>query len=251
MRLAKLIAQRGVASRRQAEDLIRAGLVTVNGEVAVVTTPSDPESDVVTVRGKPLPAEPKKSYYLLNKPGRYITARRDPQGRPDVLDLVRQLPVRLEPVGRLDYDTEGALLFTNDGDMAHGLTHPSRGVPKVYVAKVEGHLLPEDLAAIERGVPLDDGVTAPAKARLLGRARERGRDVTHIEVTVTEGRNRLIRRILAYLGHYVMELRRDRFGGVGLEGLAVGEVRELRQAEVEMLREQAKPRGAAGKAKAK
>ncbi|MEX1194288.1 MAG: pseudouridine synthase [Dehalococcoidia bacterium] len=235
MRLAKLISQRGLASRRKAEEMIAAGLVMVNGEVAVITTPVDPEHDAVTVRGKPLPGEPAKKYYLLNKPRGYITTRSDPQGRQSVLELIGGLPVRVEPVGRLDYDTEGALLLTNDGIMAHRLTHPSRGVAKVYVAKVDGHPTPEDLAAIEFGLPLDDGKTAPAKARFLGSVG----DYARVQITVTEGRNRLIRRMMAYLGHHVVELRRESFAGVELAGLSLGETRELGEIEVARLREQA------------
>jgi len=231
MRLAKLIAHRGVASRREAEELIREGLVTVNGETAVVTTPADPESDVVEVRGVRLPTAPVRGYYLLNKPRGYITSRRDPQGRPGVLELVKDLPVRVETVGRLDYDTEGALLLTNDGDLAHLLTHPSSEVPKMYVAKVQGVPPKDDLLAIERGIPLEDGMTAPAKARVL---EVRG-DQSWVEVTVHEGRNRLIRRVMAYLGHPVIELRREKFAGISLGRLSVGEARPLADEEVAAL----------------
>jgi 23S rRNA pseudouridine2605 synthase len=232
MRLAKFIAQRGVASRREAEELIRAGHVTVNGETAGVTTPVDIDSDVVELRGVRLPDEPVRAYYLLNKPRGYITSRRDPQGRKSVFDLLKKLPVRVEPVGRLDYDTEGALLLTNDGDLAHLLTHPSSEVPKVYVARVEGTPPPEDLLAIDRGIPLEDGVTAPASARLLD-TRDR---TSRVSITVHEGRNRLIRRMLAYLGHPVLDLRRESFAGIELSGLERGEVRPLGAAEVERLR---------------
>ena len=228
MRLAKLMAQRGVASRRKAEEMIGAGEVTVNGEVAVVTTPVDPESDVVEIKGRALPDEPARAYYLLNKPRGYITGRRDTRGRETVLELVKHVPVRVEPVGRLDFDTEGALLLTNDGELAFGLTHPSRGVEKVYVARVEGRPMAEDMAAVERGIPLDDGMTALAKARVISR----GERSSVIEVTVTEGRNRMIRRMMAYLGHHVMDLRRQSFGGIGLGQLRLGKARELTAEEV-------------------
>ncbi len=232
MRLAKLIAQRGVASRRKAEEMIVAGEVTVNGEVAVVTTPVDPESDVVTIKGQGLPAEPAKAYYLLNKPRGYITGRVDTRDRQTVLDLVKHLTVRVEPVGRLDFDTEGALLFTNDGDLAFGLTHPSRGVEKVYVARVEGRPMAEDIVAIERGIPLPDGPTAPSKARIISR----GERSSVIEITVKEGRNRMIRRMMAYLGHHVMDLRRQTFAGIGLGQLRLGRTRALTPEEVAGLR---------------
>jgi pseudouridine synthase len=236
MRLAKLIAQRGVASRRKAEEMIVAGEVTVNGEVAVVTTPVDPESDVVTIKGRALPDEPARAYYLLNKPRGYITGRRDTRDRQTVLDLVTHLPVRIEPVGRLDFDTEGALLLTNDGDLAFGLTHPSRGVEKVYVARVEGRPMAEDIVAIERGIPLDDGPTAPSKARIISR----GERSSVIEVTVKEGRNRMIRRMMAYLGHHVMDLRRQTFAGISLGELRLGKTRSLTAAEVAGLQKLAK-----------
>jgi pseudouridine synthase len=149
-----------------------------------------------------------------------------------VLDLVKGLPVRVEPVGRLDYDTEGALLLTNDGQLAHDLTHPSREVPKTYLAVVEGVPNRADLKAIREGVPLDDGPTAPAKALVIGT--ERGNSL--LEVTVIEGRNRLIRRMMKQLGHAVLELRRERFGSISIDGLAKGQLRELTNDEVRELR---------------
>jgi 23S rRNA pseudouridine2605 synthase len=248
MRLAKLIAQRGVASRRKAEELIAAGRVTVNGVPAVVTTPVEPESDRVEIDGRPLPGEPPPAYYLLNKPAGYITGRGDTRGRASVLDLVKDLPVRVETVGRLDYDTEGALLLTNDGPLAHRLTHPSTGVAKVYVARVDGVPGAEDIAALERGIPLEDGLTAPARARVLSA----GKKSAEVEITVTEGRNRLIRRMLAYLGHHVIALRRASFAGVRLGGLPPGETRPLTEAEVARLKAlaapKASPKGEMGKA---
>jgi pseudouridine synthase len=180
-------------------------------------------------------------YYLLNKPGGYITGRRDTRDRQTVLDLVQHLTVRVEPVGRLDFDTEGALLLTNDGDLAFGLTHPSRGVEKVYVARVEGRPMAEDIAAIERGIPLPDGPTAPSKARIISR----GERSSIIEITVKEGRNRMIRRMMAYLGHHVMDLRRQTFAGIGLGQLRLGKTRSLTPAEVaslQKLAEKPKPK---------
>jgi pseudouridine synthase len=231
MRLAKLIAQRGVASRRAAEDLIREGLVTVNGEVALVTTPVDPENDRVEVRGQPLPNPPKKRYYVLNKPPGYITTRDDPRGRPSVLDLVKHLPVRVETVGRLDFDTEGVLLLTNDGDLAHALTHPSREVPKRYIATVEGVPNSGAIAQLESGVMLDDGMTAPAKVRVLKATGD-----ARLEITVHEGRNRLIKRMLQKVGHPVFHLHRERFASISAEGMEPGDVRELTESEVRDLR---------------
>ncbi len=232
IRLAKLLAQRGVAARRKAEELIASGVVTVNGVTAEVVTFVDPELDVVKVRGEPLPAEPPLVYYLLNKPTGYITARNDPQGRPGVLDLCGGLPARVEPVGRLDYDTEGALLLTNDGSLAHRLTHPSRKVAKRYVAHVAGIPGAEAIRSIERGVELDDGRTAPARVRLLGSDSGNSR----VEVTVIEGRNRLVRRMMLKVGHPVLSLRREEFAGISVQRMKPGELRALTAGEVGRLR---------------
>ncbi len=232
IRLAKLLAQRGVAARRKAEELITGGAVTVNGEVAGVVTFVDPERDVVLVRGKPLPGAPCKAYYLMYKPAGYITSRGELRGRKSVLDLCAGLPVRVEPVGRLDYDSEGALLLTNDGHLAHALTHPSVGAPKRYLARVIGVPDQAALQALAKGVPLEDGVTAPANARVMGADR---RGNAQVEITVTEGRNRLVRRMMLKLGHPVLELRRQSFAGLTLRGMKLGEVRELTAAEVQQL----------------
>ncbi len=233
MRLAKLLAQRGIAARRKAEELIAEGAVTVNGEVVPVVTLVDPDRDVIEVRGKPLPPASPHVYYLMNKPAGYITGRRDPQGRASVLDLCEGLPARVEPVGRLDYDTEGALLLTNDGNLAHRLTHPSRRVPKRYVARVSGDPGAAAITAIQHGVELEDGRTAPAAARVLGRDT---RGTARLEITVTEGRNRLVRRVLLKVGHPVLSLRRVQFAGIGITGLKPGELRPLTPAEVSRLR---------------
>lgn len=232
MRLAKLLAQRGVASRRAAEEMIAAGVVRVNGQVAEVVTFVDPDSDVIEVRGQPIPGEQSKKYYALYKPKGYITGREDQWGRQSVLELAEHLPVRVEPVGRLDYDTEGILLLTNDGHLAHALTHPSREVPKRYRALAQGKLNLSIVIAIQSGVELDDGRTAPARASI-------GRTIgenTWIDVTVTEGRNRLIRRMMLKLGHPVLDLRRVSFAGITLAGMKRGEVRELSAEEVASLR---------------
>jgi pseudouridine synthase len=233
VRLAKLMAERGVASRRAAEEMIAAGRVTVNGAVAAVVTFVDPHRDAVAVDGKLLPAKPPQVYYLMYKPRGYITAREDPQGRRSVLDLVGDLPVRMEPVGRLDYDTEGALLLTNDGQLANRLTHPSREVPKRYIASVEGVPDAADIRAIEKGVDLEDGRTAPARARLVAAGKEGAR----IEITVTEGRNRLVRRMLLQIGHPVRKLRRESFARIAIRGMKRGEVRPLTDEEVQRLRD--------------
>ena len=243
IRLAKLLAQRGVAARRKAEELIAEGAVTVNGEVAEGVTFVDLERDVVLVLGKPLPGAPEKAYYLLYKPAGYLTSRGGLRGRRSVFELCEGLPARVEPVGRLDFETEGALLLTNDGHVAHALTHPSLGVPKRYVARVQGAPDRNALRAIETGILLEDGMTAPAKARLLDVDR---RGNARIEVTVTEGRNRLVRRMMLKVGHPVLELRRESFAGITLRGMKHGQVRELTAAEVRRLREMAQRKASSG-----
>jgi pseudouridine synthase len=231
VRLAKLMARRGVASRREAEELIAAGLVTVNGKVAEVVTFVDPQRDVITLRGVRLPDEPGRAYYVMYKPRGYITGREDPQGRRSVLDLVADLPVRVEPVGRLDYDTEGVLLLTNDGPLAHELTHPSREVAKRYFARVEGVPTKADVRTLGQGVTLDDGPTGPIRARLINSDGK----YAWLEVVVTEGRNRLIRRVMKTLGYPVVELRRESFATIGIHGLKPGDVRPLTPEEVSEL----------------
>ncbi len=232
-RLAKVLARHGVASRREAERLISEGEVTVNGSVADASLPVDPDVDHIRVRGRPLPAPPPLVYYVLYKERGRITSREDPEGRPSVLDGL-DLPFRVEPVGRLDLDTEGALLLTNDGDLAHALTHPSRGIPKRYIAKCYRTPDERDLRAIEQGVKLEDGRTAPARVRVL-EATDRGN--AWLEITVTEGRNRLIRRMLAALGHPVSKLRRESFGTISIRGMARGSLRPLTGEELRRLRD--------------
>lgn len=234
-RLAKVMAARGVASRREAERMIQEGRVTVNGQVVSHPGhPVDPDHDHIRVDDKPLPAEPPKIYLLLNKPRGYITTRDDPEGRRSVLELLGDFATRVEPVGRLDFNTEGALLLTNDGALAHALTHPSRGVPKRYIAKVYRTPDEKDIERITSGIWLEDGRTAPAKARVVETT-----DVGNawIEVTVTEGRNRLVRRMLAALGHPVSRLKRETFATLSVRGMEPGEFRALEAEEILRLKE--------------
>ncbi len=245
IRLAKLLAQRGVASRRAAESLIEQGRVTVDGQVVPVVTLVDASTQEVRVDGKPLPREPEKVYFLMYKPRGYITGRDDPEGRKSVLELLEGVQTRVEPVGRLDLDTEGALLLTNDGDLAHQLTHPSRKVPKRYLAKVYRTPDESDLSKIRAGkVFLEDGAAAAARVRIADTT-----DGTNawVEITVTEGRNRLIRRLFARLGHPVSKLRRESFATISIRGLERGQVRPLTGNEIRRLRDIAagrKPSGA-------
>lgn len=226
VRLNKLISRRGLASRRAAEALIAEGKVVVNGDVA--DHPGmmvDPDVDTILIDGEALPPAPKPIYFLLYKPKGTITSRDDPEGRKSVLSLLPSNAPRVEPVGRLDFDTEGALLLTNDGDLAHKLTHPSTQVPRRYRAKVYRQPTDRSMALIRQGkVYLDDGPTHPAKARVV-EATDKGN--TWVEITVTEGRNRLIRRMFAQLGHPVSKLRRESFATISIRGMERGDVREL------------------------
>jgi 23S rRNA pseudouridine2605 synthase len=225
MRLNAYLARAGVASRRKADELIKAGRVTVNGEPGQLNTFVE-RADRVEVDGEPVAAQ-KLAYVLLHKPAGTVTTASDPQGRPTVVDLV-DLPERVVPVGRLDVDTTGALLLTNDGPLAHRLAHPRYGVEKVYVADVEGRPGREALRALAEGVELEDGRTAPATVRCPAPSR--------VELTLHEGRNRQVRRMLEAVGHPVRHLHRSVYAGLTLEGLEPGAWRELEPSEVARLR---------------
>ena len=229
MRLNAFLARAGVASRRHADELIRERRVQVNGEPGELNTIVN-DGDVVEVDGKRVEKQPLH-YVLLNKPTGVVTTADDPQGRPTVVDLVSH-PTRVMPVGRLDADTTGALLLTNDGELAHRLAHPSFGVPKVYDVDIGGSPSPDALAALRRGVDLEDGRTAPAEARIV----RRGTRVSRIELTVHEGRKHQVKRMCAAVGLPVQNLHRRRYAGLRLVGLDPGEWRELTPDEVESLR---------------
>jgi 23S rRNA pseudouridine2605 synthase len=225
VRLNAYLARAGVASRRRADELILDGRVRVNGERGALNTVVRSE-DVVEVDGVRVAAQPL-SYVLLNKPAGVVTTARDPQGRPTVVDLVSR-ETRVVPVGRLDADTTGALLLTNDGPLAHRLAHPRYGVPKVYEAEVEGEPGAGALAALREGVELEDGRTAPAEARLLAPG--------VVELTLHEGRKHQVKRMLEAVGHPVRRLHRSRYAGIGVDGLEPGEWRELSAEEIRELR---------------
>jgi 23S rRNA pseudouridine2605 synthase len=222
-RLQKSLAQAGLGSRRTCEELIAAGRVRVNGEVATLGTRADAEHDAIEVDGAIIGVRQGLVHYLLNKPAGVVTTAADPQGRPTVVDLVPAEP-RVYPVGRLDADTEGLLLLTNDGELAHRLTHPSFGVEKEYLAEVDGRPSRGALRRLREGVELDDGVTAPAKASLVG---ERT-----LRITIHEGRNRQVRRMCEAVGHPVVRLVRVRIGRLADHRLSPGDWRPLTQREV-------------------
>lgn len=233
-RLQKLIAQAGITSRRKAEAYLLAGRVQVNGEViTTLGAKADPDRDQIQVDGRPLKLPKTNVYVLLWKPTGVVTTLSDELGRRTVVELVRGTGRRLFPVGRLDYDAEGVLLLTDDGNLAAQLAHPRSQVPKVYRAKVKGHPSDEALKALTQGIELDDG---PAQAIKAKRASRPGDDSHWVELTVSEGRNHLVKRMLAHVGHPVMRLRRVQFANLDLEGLKPGKWRHLRKDDLRMLR---------------
>jgi 23S rRNA pseudouridine2605 synthase len=233
-RLQKVIARAGFASRRVTEDLIAEGRISVNGEVAELGRRVDPDTDLIEVDGVPLATRADLVHYLLNKQAGVVTTTADTHGRPTVLDAVPAEP-RVFPVGRLDMDTEGLLILTNDGDLTHRLTHPSFGVDKEYIVEVDGEVSRGALRTLREGVELDDGVTAPAKASLVAPG--------VIRLVIHEGRNRQVRRMCEAVGHPVARLVRSRIGPLVDRSLKPGEWRELTPAEVRSLAEAAAPTG--------
>ena len=227
MRLNAWLARAGVASRRGADELIKAGRVTVNGQPGRLNTFVE-SRDRVELDGRRLQLQ-KQAYVLLHKPAGVVTTARDPHGRPTVVGLVRH-PARVVPVGRLVADTTGALLLTNDGELAHRLAHPRYEVDKVYLAEVDGDPSRETLARLEQGVELEDGRTAPARARRLGPGR--------VELVLHEGRKHQVKRMLEAVGHPVRRLHRSRYGPLTLDGLKVGQWRELTREELALLQRQ-------------
>jgi 23S rRNA pseudouridine2605 synthase len=225
-RLQKVLAQRGLGSRRTCEELIVAGRVRVNGAVAVLGRRVDPVSDRVSVDDVPVAVRPGLVYYLLNKPIGVVSTAADPHGRPAVTGLVPSEP-RVHPVGRLDADSEGLLLLTNDGDLTFRLTHPSFGVEKEYLVAVEGTPKPGVLRQLREGVDLEDGRTSPARVARVG--------TNGLRITIHEGRNRQVRRMCDAVGHPVRRLVRTRIGAIRVGVLAPGEWRELAPEEVRAL----------------
>lgn len=226
-RLQKIIASRGVCSRRRAEELITAGKVTVNGTVAQLGQTADPETDDIRVEGKPLPGVEKKVYLMLNKPRGYVTTLSDEKGRKNAAELVAGCGVRVYPVGRLDMDSEGLLLFTNDGEFANLLMHPRHEVEKIYRVWVTGYSS-ENMERLARPIELDGYTIRPPKLRLIG---EPGAQ-TQIEVTIHEGRNRQVRRMCAAAGMEVKRLQRIAEGKVRLNNLKLGTWRHLTAREI-------------------
>jgi 23S rRNA pseudouridine2605 synthase len=230
-RLQKIIAEMGVASRRKAEEIIIEGRVTVNGKVAEIGMKADPRRDHIKVDGKLLTKPEKKVYYVFNKPRGVMTSMSDPEGRPTVKEFFRGIKQRVFPVGRLDFDSEGLLLLTNDGDFAHAILHPSKKIPKTYLVKVKGVLEDEELEKLRKGIKIDGKMTAPARVKKLKKTESN----SWIEMTISEGRKRQIRKMLERVGHQVIRLMRIRINGLEMGPLEPGSYRKLTTDEMHIM----------------
>ena len=233
MRLQKYLASCGVASRRASEKLIADGRVSVDGVTVTEMGTQVEEGQKVCVDGKPVQPEAQKHYLMYHKPAGEVTTAHDPEGRATVLDRFRDYPVRLYPVGRLDYDSEGLLLLTNDGDLTESMLHPSREVEKVYLARVSNVVTPQEAKRLERGVMVDGRMTARAKAKILSQQNL----FTDMLITIHEGRNRQVRKMVEQVGHQVVMLRRIRFGPLKLGDLPRGMWRPLTEEELAQIRQ--------------
>lgn len=231
VRLQKYIADCGVASRRKAEELIQQRRVKVNGTLVTEMGIKVSDADLVEVDGRVIKPENKKVYIMLNKPSGYVTTVKDQFGRPTVIDLLKGVRERVFPVGRLDYETTGLLILTNDGDFAYKMTHPKHKIEKTYLATVAGIPTDEEISRFERGLKIEDYITAPAKLKIITK-KER---TCVVEVTIHEGRNRQVRKMCEAIGHPVLSLKRISLGKLTLGNLAEGNWRELTQDEVKSL----------------
>jgi len=232
VRLQKVLAAAGVASRRVVEQYIVEGRIRVNGEtVTELGTRIDPETDLVDVDGTAIQLDVSKRYVMLNKPTGIVSTMRDENNRPDLRRFTKDWPERIYNVGRLDAETSGLLVLTNDGDLAHVLSHPSFGVTKVYIAKVAGVVTAQTIATLTRGIELEDGPIKADKARLLDASSGSGNGSSLVELTLHSGRNRIVRRMMSAVGHPVQELVRRQFGPLHLGTLPAGKTRELSKIE--------------------
>src|SRR3990172_878588 len=239
-RIQKIIAAAGVTSRRAAEELIAEGRVRVNGQVVTeLGTKADADKDHIKVDGKLINPQQPKIYVMLNKPAGFVTTMSDPEGRPTVQDLLKGIKIRVYPVGRLDYNTEGMLILTNDGDFAHLITHPKHELPKTYLAKLKGVLDDKAIDMLEQGVFLEDGKTAPAKLKKVRKEEAN----SWVEITIHEGRKRQVRRMFDRVGRSVIKLKRIKTGSLALGDLPEGTFRYLLPAEVKGLMEMARNPG--------
>jgi pseudouridine synthase len=230
-RIQKILAQMGIASRRKAEELMVEGRVTVNGRKATLGMKADPLKDHIKLDGKLLTRMEPKVYYMWNKPKGVVTSLHDPEGRATVKDYTGSIHHRVFPVGRLDYDSEGLLLVTNDGDFAYRLLHPSKQISKTYHVKVKGIPAESALRRLRNGIRLEDGMTAPLRIKLL----RTGENNAWIEIIIHEGRNRQVRRMMEAVSHPVLKLKRMAIDGLKMRGLAIGALRPLTEREKTML----------------
>jgi len=231
-RLQKILAKAGLASRRSAETMITEGRVTVNGKVVTeLGTKADPDTDKITLDGKQVTVSKKRVYLVLNKPAGYVTTLSDPGGRPVVTELVKDIKERVFPVGRLDFNTEGLLLLTNDGEWANALAHPSHEVEKEYLVKIRGDLSADKIAQLSEGIKLEDGWTAPARVDII-RVLEKN---VWFTIVIHEGRYRQVRRMCEALGLPLVKLKRVRYGNILLGELKAGEYRMLEPSEAKLL----------------
>jgi len=233
-RLQKILSKCGIASRRKAEELILEGRVTVKGVVATLGMKADLEKDHIKVKGKLIRSSAARVYLMFNKPNKCITSMHDPEGRPTVRDFFKKLKANVFPAGRLDYNSEGLLILTNDGELVNAILHPKNKIPKTYLVKISGVLEDKDILKLERGIRLEDGVTAPAKIRKIKKTDKN----SWVEITIYEGRKRQIRRMLEKVGHSVLKLKRIRINGLELGGLPLGAFRYLTAEEIKRLKKE-------------
>lgn len=234
-RLQKIIAKCGIASRRKAEELIQEGLVKVNGVKATIGMKADLQRDHIKVQGKLISNVESKVYLFFNKPVQCITAMSDAERRPTVKDYLKRVRVQVFPVGRLDYNSEGLLIVTNDGELANAILHPKNKIPKTYRVKVDGQPDETDILKLEKGIKLEDGITAPAKVKIVKRLKAN----SWVDITIHEGRKRQVRRMFDRIGHSVIKLIRIKINGFQLAGLKPGEYRYLEPEEVAKLKKEA------------
>jgi len=235
-RLQKILSEYGIASRRKAEELIKEGRITVNGQIAHLGQKADPEKDYIKVDGKLLIKPEPKVYYAFYKPRKVITSLIDPQGRPTIKDFIKGIKFRVYPVGRLDFDSEGLLLITNDGELAYHVIHPSSEIEKTYLVKVDGIIEPETIEKLKKGIKIDGKLAIPVSVNLVRKLKAN----SWIKITLHEGRKRQIRKMLERVGHPVIRLIRIAIDGVKLEELKPGQYRSLTKEEIESLHKKVK-----------
>lgn len=234
-RLQKVIANAGITSRRKAEELILAGKVSVNGKIIKELGVKVSDEDAIMVDGKPLPKQNKKVYYLLNKPSGYICSLKDEKGRKVVTDLIEDQSIRVYPVGRLDYDTTGLLILTNDGDFANLLSHPSNNVEKLYKVTIDGLLTSDEIYALKDGISIDGIKVIPTRVKIKKRNLNKRTEI--IEFGIVEGRNHIVKRVFESINHPVLKLKRESYAFLNVNDLQIGQYRDLNPKEVKKLKE--------------